>query len=113
MEVWHCKFDLMTQPILRQAKTMVVQLNDVAFTLRQGMFNKDNSRIFVNCTVRDWSGHVDCALLTDAALVVFGVESEAIFRQRATASDFQPLSNTWNVRGAFSIAQSLEVSSMS
>ena len=75
------------------------------------MFNEDSSRIFLKCTVRDWSGNVDCAFLSHAALVDLGVDSEASFRQRAT--DFQPLSNTWNVRGAFSIAQSLGVSSMS
>ena len=53
---------------------MVVQLNDVSTSLRQrSLFNKDNSRIFVSCVLRDWSGHIEnCVLLADAALKVFG-----------------------------------------
>ena len=86
---------------------MVVQLNDVSISLRQrSLFNKDNSRIFVSCVLRDWSGHIEnCVLLTDAALKVFGVKSEQDFRSNADSADFQPLLKAWNVRGASSNAQ--------
>ena len=78
----------------------VVQLNGALISLGQGLYTKDEKKVWVNCSVRDWPGSVEhCVLLPEAAFKVFGVRSETEFREKAASGDMQIPSTTWNLRG--------------